>query len=332
MSETGLKNEYQVGKILVSGSLALKEKNTAGLRVFEESDTTDGIISGKLIRPKYNVTELKKSIDTTIFELIPQSAPILEDTVLRRVYNPVTQSVIDLTLQVEDLTLTVLNLRSRVSELQIVSESLRIEVDNEKLKASVSENQAIIANGQIATTTIDLQNSIQNSINEAIQRVSLTARNEALLQENTSLREQLFGQTAQLSAGADALSATVAVNSLQKEASLGDIYGAAKKERNGGFQSFRAGQKWEVVNSGTDSINITLTKGGDSSWFNATPTTFSVPAGGRKEFQLSANRANINERRPTGLGDPREYAGTLTVNLSGGKSIILNAKLRKTRN
>jgi hypothetical protein len=59
---------------------------------------------------------------------------------------------------------------------------------------------------------------------------------------------------------------------------------------------------------------------------------FSVPAGGRTEFQISANRGNINDRRPTGLGSPREYTGTLTVNLGGGKSIILNAKLRKTRN
>lgn len=194
MGKTGLKNESQVGKILVSGSLALKGKNSAGLRVFEESDETDGIISGRLIRPNYNITELKKSIDTTIFELIPQSAPILEDTVLRSVYNPVTQSVIDLTNEIEILNTNISNLRSKVSELEIVSESLRIEVDNEKLRAGVNENQATIANGQIATTTLDLQSAIQNSINEAIERVSLTARIQAL-QESLAVQIRLTEET-----------------------------------------------------------------------------------------------------------------------------------------
>ena len=190
MKDSGLKNEQQVGRILVSGSQALVEKNLAGVRLFQESDLTDGIISGKLVKPQYNIDELTKAVDTNIFELIPQRAVQPFDGVARPVYNEVTQSVFDLTLQVKDLTKTVTDLRSKVNSLEIVTQSLRVEVDGEKLKASIAENQSTVANSQIATTTIDLQNAIVNSLNEAIQRVSLEARVEAL-QEAFKLERQL---------------------------------------------------------------------------------------------------------------------------------------------
>jgi len=235
--QTGLNNEQRVQKILVSGSAVLPQKNSKGLRIarkqkrkplvpmvkgypdlsdipsdnygnlseagFITSNEVDGgIISGKLVRAKYDNTELKKSIDTTIFELIPQTPVELPDTVLRSVYNVVTQSVNDLTVEVQILTTEVSTLNSEIQELEIVSESLKIVADNEKLRANIAAEQARVANVQVGETTIDLSNAIQNSINEAIQRVSLTARNQALLQENESLREQLFGLAAQTAEGA----------------------------------------------------------------------------------------------------------------------------------
>ena len=235
--QTGLNNEQRVQKILVSGSAVLPQKNSKGLRIarkqkrkplvpmvkgypdlsdipsdnygnlseagFITSNEVDGgIISGKLVRAKYDNTELKKSIDTTIFELIPQTPVELPDTVLRSVYNVVTQSVNDLTVEVQILTTEVSTLNSEIQELEIVSESLKIVADNEKLRANIAAEQARVANVQVGETTIDLSNAIQNSINEAIQRVSLSARNEALLQENESLREQLFGLAAQAAEGA----------------------------------------------------------------------------------------------------------------------------------
>ena len=234
--ESGLKNESKVQKLMVSGSSALAVKNPAGIRIARKNKSNKftavkkgypdlseipsenfgnlseagilnineldgGIVSGQLIRPKYDSKELKKSIDTEIFELIPQTKVELPDTVLRSFYNEVTQSVNDLTIEVQLLTTDILNLNSTISELEIETETLRIEADNEKLKANVSEQQATVANKQVAETTIDLQNAIQNSINEAIQRVSLTARNEALYQENENLREQLFGLAAQTAEG-----------------------------------------------------------------------------------------------------------------------------------
>jgi len=235
--QTGLNNEQRVQKILVSGSAVLPQKNSKGLRIarkqkrkplvpmvkgypdlsdipsdnygnlseagyIKSNEVDGGIISGKLVRAKYDNTELKKSIDTTIFELIPQTPVELPDTVLRSVYNVVTQSVNDLTVEVQILTTEVSTLNSEIQELEIVSESLKIVADNEKLRANIAAEQARVANVQVGETTIDLSNAIQNSINEAIQRVSLSARNESLLQENESLREQLFGLAAQAAEGA----------------------------------------------------------------------------------------------------------------------------------
>ena len=202
MKNSGLKNEQKVQQILVSGSTALVQRNSAGVRLFRESDLGDGIISGQLIRPKYNTNELKKSIDTEIFELIPQEAPDLPAMVLKTIYDDALERIDDLTLEVTNLNTEVGNLNSKISELEIVSESLKIEADNQILKANVSEQQAITANEQVATTTIDLTNAIQNSINEAVQRVSLFARNESLEQEVANLREQLFGLAAQTAEGA----------------------------------------------------------------------------------------------------------------------------------
>ena len=233
---SGLKNEKQVQKILVSGSAVLQEKNSAGIRIVRAkkekpnapyikgypdlseiptdnygnlseagiltNDKIDGgIIGGKLIRPKYDRDELEKSIDTDIFELIPNEPVELPDTVLRSIYDEATNNISTLTTTIETLNSEVLQLTSKVSELEVVSESLKIQADSEILKASTLEIQNGIINLKISETTIDLQNAIQNSINEAIQRVSLTARTEALTLENQSLRDQVYGLSAATAAG-----------------------------------------------------------------------------------------------------------------------------------
>ena len=265
--KSGLSSEKKVQRILVSGSAVLPQKNVKGIRVARKRkaqpqfpnlkgypDLSDipsdnygnlteagsinpeefdgGIVSGKLVRTKYDNTELKKSIDTDIFELIPREEVELPDTVLRSVYNEVTQSVNDLTIEVAELTFEISTLNSKISELEIVSESLKIEADNERLKANIAEQQATTANEQVSETTIDLSNAIQNSINEAIQRVSLTARSEALYQENVNLREQLFGLSAVAAGGGVAGgSNNFAVTVIGSEVSTADIKDTISDER-----------------------------------------------------------------------------------------------------
>jgi hypothetical protein len=187
---------------LISGSLGIKSKSTYGINLFEEFDVKDGVTAAKLVKPKYDNAELLKSIDTQIVELIPITAPDLPDTVLRSIYNDATQSIINLTNEIQDLNVEISDLTGKVKELEIVSQSLRVEVDNEALIAAASQNQTTTATSKIQTTIVELQNAIQKATSEAIQRVSLFARNQSLKEQNDLLREELFGKKAKLEAGA----------------------------------------------------------------------------------------------------------------------------------
>ena len=196
--KTGLRNEDKISELLVSGSLAIKTKNDFGVHVFSGSVATDGIVSGKLTKPKYNEVEVIKSIDTNIVELIPVEAPDLPPTILLTSYNQANQLIADLTLQVERLNNVTLNLASKVKELEITTQSLLVEMDSKDLLLAVSQNQTQQANSKVESSIGSLQNSIQKATAESIQRVSLSARNTSLLQENALLGEQLTSAQAQI--------------------------------------------------------------------------------------------------------------------------------------
>jgi hypothetical protein len=189
--KTGLQNEVKISELLTSGSLAINTKNQFGVHVFSGSVADDGIISGQLLKPKYNQEELLKSIDTTIVELIDILPPITDPTIYVSTFNEATQSIADLTSTVEDLTTAVLNLNGKVKELEIITQSLVVELDARNLTVAVAENQTQIVTTKVESTIADLQNSIQKATAESIQRVSLNARNTSLLQETALLREQL---------------------------------------------------------------------------------------------------------------------------------------------
>lgn len=202
MAKTGLQNETLISELLVSGSSAITTKNNFGVHTFEQTSDTDGVISAKLVKPKYNESELVKSIDTVIFELLPVAPPPIDDRIPRPIYNQVTQSVIDLTAQVEQLTTEVFTLRAKVQDVEIVSESLKVQLDLKDLNVASSQNQSSQLTTKISSTITELQNSIQKGTLEAIQRVSLYARNQSLEQELSALREAVSAKEQALAAGA----------------------------------------------------------------------------------------------------------------------------------
>ena len=334
MKNTGLKNETFVGDILKSGSLVITEKNSAGVRLFKESDMSDGVISGKLTRPNYDISELKKSIDTSIFELIPNTPVQGPDTVLRSVYNVVTQSVQDLTAEVQKLNIEVNDLSAKVSELEIVSESLKIEADNEKLKANVADEQATIANAQVATTTIDLQNAVQNSINEAIERVSLTARIEAL-QESFRVQKELTEEREKQNAAQNALEGLngffqqtensgwkISANDVKDEGRKG-IYFNVENSRDFEWKNGEKGIAF--FNFSTEEQTFTISEGID--WIQF-PTSFKVPA----RTEQSAGVTTVTYKvSAVGKTKPRKKVleGTVTINTSSGDKLTLKAYYRK---
>lgn len=200
MANTGLRNEQFISELITCGSLAIRTKNDSGIHTFQSS-INGGIINGQLNRPIYNENELVKSIDTVIIELLPQETAPLEDTVPRRIYNPVTQSVIDLTVEVIRLDSEISDLQSKVLELQIVTESLRVEIDNSNIVAASATNQGEQSNLKVQSTIQDLSNAIQKATSEAIQRVSLTARTQALEEQNKTYKEEIEGKASKIADG-----------------------------------------------------------------------------------------------------------------------------------
>jgi hypothetical protein len=202
MVKTGLQNEKLIKELLVSGSSVITTKNNFGVHTFEQTNDTDGVISAKLTKPKYNQSELVKSIDTVIFELLPVAPPPIDDRIPRPIYNQVTQSVIDLTVQVEELTTEVFTLRAKVQDVEIVSESLKVQLDLKDLNVASFQNQSSQLTTKVSSTITELQNSMQKGTLEAIQRVSLFARNQSLEQELSALREAVSAKEQALAAGA----------------------------------------------------------------------------------------------------------------------------------
>ena len=311
MKNSGLKNEAQVAKIFVSGSDALPQTNDSGIRLFRESDLSDGIIAGKLVRPKYNTKELKKSIDTTIFELLPNDVVDGPPMVLRTIYQEALDRITELNLLIERLNTTIGERDASIAELQTLVETLQIQLENEELKANIASQQSEIANQQIGETTIDLQNAIQNSINEAIARVSLTARVEALLQENESLREQLFGLAAQTAEGAISggdNGFTVKVNNGDGDAAQlsADLWTKTSHNAGGGRTMTNT---IEVSNVTTDNkiTNIAFVFDGDPKWFKVKSGASSIEPETSETYECEYDQSVIG-----GSGTPAGKRGGIS--------------------
>ena len=354
MNNSGLKNNEYLSKLRISGSLAIKQKNDVGINLFEDVDLADGVIAGKLVRPNYNSDELVKSIDTEIFELIPQSAPQGPATVLRSIYEESLLTIDDLTRQNTQLQNTISTLNGTIGQLETSINTLLVQIDGERLKAGVAENQAIVASENVADTTIDLQNAIQNATQEAIQRVSLTARNQSLKQEIESLLTQIGKLDEQLSAeararqdaavtaasintavagGADVLTENVVIKNLQEPSGTAKDIDGFGTDKNG-FKIFNSGKTWEIENLGTTPISLSVSIGGDK-WLTASPASTTVSPGGKSKITFNVSTSFFNSNKPLSNGafsfaKTWDYNGTVTFTASNGDAKTVNTHLKKS--
>jgi hypothetical protein len=205
MAKTGLQNEEVISELLVSGSQIIDTKNDFGVYMFEEKQTSDGVVFGKLQKPKYNEREVVKSIDTAIVELIPVQAPKLPETVLKFIYDAKVAEVADLTEEIQELNTEISSLEGTIGALETELEALRIDMDNKDLLLAVAENNAQQATTKVQSSIQELQNSIQRATAESIQRVSAYARNESLKGQVILYDEQVNTATTQI----DSLNGTV---------------------------------------------------------------------------------------------------------------------------
>jgi hypothetical protein len=333
MLTSGLKNEKLVSDIELSGSLILPTRNTSGVYQFTSDNRRDGVVSGKLVKPKYNVEELVKSIDTTIFELLPIEEPELPETVLKVIYDAALEDIRLRDITIAEQTDTILDLRGKVAELEIVSQSLRVEIDGKELLVANADNQASQATNRIGSAITDLQNAIQKATAESIQRVSLFARNQSLEQELGALREQLYGKQAKQSEGAKVGEDFSAKMIEVKQQDLGDI--AYRARANKDTEEWINGPTLELTNFTTNKdTTITFTTSGEP--IIKTPNSVTLKAGETKTITLKENLEWIRDQKPKnsiGLAGDREYRGSLKIKSSTGSSseVSFSIYLKKFR-
>lgn len=313
MVKDGLKNETLTKELLDKGSSVITTRNDFGVHVFSGS-LDDGVVSGRLGRPKYNITELQKTINTNITELLPVSRPEPPRTVPLEVYNQATQSIADRDTTIERLNSNISELQSEVSELVSENERLDIGIDGARTLQSIAENQSQIANTRVTSTIQQLQFSIQKATQEAIQRASLQARNDVLLTENASLRELLYGKSAQQQAGAKSSGKLFTVNPQPESDSSEPRIRASQRyvSRIGTGSGNRGiviinGERITVFNAAQDTIEITVKKSvNNSGWYNVSETKFDIPSNGTKIISLTTNK------NWTKLEQQKTYEGLLT--------------------
>jgi hypothetical protein len=333
MAKTGLQNETLISELLISGSSSPAiSRNEFGVYSFDQANRADGVISGQLTRPKYNETELVKSVDTVIFELLPPEAPPFDDRVPRPIYNEVTQSVIDLTEQVIDLTTLVFQLRAKVQDVEIVSESLRVDIDLQNLNVAASQNQTQQLTTKITSTITELQNSIQKGTAEAIQRVSLFARNQALEQELEVLRETLIGKESKQAEGAK-VGQDISVKVTTKgQADGDDLLVNTRPGKDKGNVKWINGPEIEVYNFTSAPVTVSFETAGKTKDAYGKPASFTLEAKARKLVTVPTNKDGV---LGLNVGKDTLYAGsflikttTSTITLTAGLQLQRGAKFK----
>jgi hypothetical protein len=335
MDKSGLRNEEKVSELIEKGSAAITTKNEFGVHIFSASLNDDGIIFGNLTKPNYNTEELLKAVDTNIIELIPIEPPPLEDTVPRPLYEAALEEIERRGVVIEQLNDIIYDLEAKIIELEILIESLRVELDNKDILLAVAQNQVTQAFSKVQSTIVELQNSIQKATSEAIQRVSLSIRNQTLIREIDILQEQLFGRTAKISEGFR-VSKDFAVKVINKpDPTAGDLTFRARANYNR-LALWINGPEIELYNFSRNRITLSFKEQGFSTDPNKAVlkriNSVSLEPDESKIIKLEENKKGIEELVPNatiGLARDRQYKGSLTIQSSNDVTITIPLWIQK---
>ena len=324
-----LEKEERIIELQQSGSSALKSLDEFGRHTFlapQMGGDMDGEIAGRLRRMKYDEEELIKAIDTSVNELIKSKPDPKVDVVELDEYERVLA-------QLEQANSLLADVRSELQSQKGISASLRSEIEGFKadldaslVRVAIAENQSEATNDKFVGTVNDLQQSIQKGTLEAIERVSLeaqveglAAQKEALVSQVASLEESLAGKSAQIAQGGKAAgNKFTAIVKEKAEPNSPDLkYYEAKKGPNTGWKN---GPTNEVLNISEESITVSFSKDGSTSWL--TPPGSGTVASGEKRNFICKKRGGWNK------GDKK---GNLTVK-SGAESVVFSAGYRGDKN
>lgn len=297
----------------VSGSTAIA-KNEYGITIVNDKNVASSLLFKELTKPKYDESELVKAIDLDIKELKPNiptpnlnlvPKPLYDEEVLQN--EDLRKQVADLTLEVTDLNTTITDLEAQVQTE--INNRLSIEQSNDALV-----NQLNTLTQTVDTFALQIQNSLQKSVEEGILRASLQSQNtgfkaqiQALIKQIDSLNSIIEGLQSQLgavqnqqaivqgtqaqaqAAGADVIN-DVAIVKLQpiEDTNAPKIW--ARFSATGGNQ-WKNGKSISITNNDKQPINVTLTPKNpkDREFYKIPQKSFSVGPGESKDMEFTLN-------------------------------------------
>jgi hypothetical protein len=338
----------------ISGSQAIA-KNEYGVTIVNEKNIASSLLFKELNKPKYDEVELAKAIDLNIKELKPDipkpnlnlvPKPLYDEQVVTN--EDLRKKVNDLTLEVTDLNTTITDLKSQVQSE--INERLAIEQSNDALS-----NQLNTLTQTVDDFALQIQNSLQKSVEEGILRASLQSQNtgfkaqiQALIKQIDSLNSIIEGLQSQLgavqnqqaivqgtqaqaqAAGADVIN-DVAIVKLQPEEDANKPKIWARFSANGDSQ-WKNGKSISITNNDKQPINVTLTPKNplDREFYKISQKSFSVAAGESKDIDFTLNINSINDldsRKKGGIFNgkthSKDYTGgslKVTITRSDGTS------------
>ncbi len=320
----------------MSGSLVARDRDNVYFEATLDQDKA-GFVYAPSKKRVYNTDELKKTIDVSVFELIPTSPEIELDLIPRPVYNEVTRSLQLANGTIASQSLQIGELQSEIANLTAISASLDIELDSERLLRVTAEANAESLRTQFAIITDTLQLNIQRMTLEGIENASLKARNEgqnatieSLKKQVDSLTEQLNGKNARIAEGAKA-GADITVRVINKsDQKYNDLTfrGRAKDDGNGKWIN---GPEVEIFNFTLEVQNIQISQK-NISFLNG-PFSATVAPQEKVIINFDTNKGKVDGFKPSagfGFTGDKEYTGTLEFKSTNG-TVSLSTAVQKQR-
>jgi chromosome segregation ATPase len=335
------KRKLELEDILkISGSFAIT-KNEYGITAVDEKNVASSLLFKKLKKPKLDNAELVKAVDVEVKELKPDIPVAVRDLIPKPLYDEQVKINGDLTKEVEKLNGQINNLNTQIDNLKLDVENernsrLNIEQSNDALA-----NQVDSLSKTIEDFSIQIQSSLQKSIEESILRASLQAQNtgfkaqiEALIKQIDSLNSIIEGLQSQLGAvqqqqaiqqsttnlasatGADVINevaiAKFTPNTTEKGQNALKIVGRIKNSNS--ENRWESGETLEFTNNDSKPINVTIkiTNPSGQNWLSADRLTLTVPDGKSEnvKFKLWPGGCSYGNK-----DNSKSYDGTISISV-----------------
>ena len=324
-----IKSESLEKILSVSGS-AVISKNEYGINVVDSNNIVSSLVFKELTKDKYDNEELKKAVDVTVVELLPNIPSTNLDLVPRPVYNAELTTSLNLRTQVINLTNTIGTLNVRITDLE---SQVQIEINNRLSIEQTNDllvNQIETLNATIEDFASQISTSLQKSVDESILRASLQSQKtgfkaqiEALIKQIDSLNAIIEGLQAQLGAvrqqkdleqaaqsqGGTIINNIVSANFSPKGSANDPVVAYKIKKARRGAQEWVFGRNLKLVNNDLEAVDVTITaqfpkvrirnRELSEPWFRVPKSTFKITAGSTEEITFIEDPGKV-------LGDKRD--------------------------